>query len=157
MICAIVGVIAVACGRASPADIDSALGITPSATLSEQQVADSTAAAIAEAETRTAAQAALSSPGAAGGPVDFASAGNPLAGRTAFNGRCIGCHKVGGAGLGPELAGPDNPAVALTDQQIIDLVRTGEGHASPPGPLTEVDINEQQMIDILAFIREQSK
>ena len=63
----------------------------------------------------------------------------------------------GGAGPAPELAGPSNPAAGLTDQQIVDLVRTGEGHADPPGAFSEVDLREQQLIDILAFIREQSQ
>ena len=157
VMCALVGVIAVACGRASKEDIDSALGITPTATLSEQQVADSTAAAASREETRAAAQAALSSPGANGGPVDLASAGNPTLGRTQFLQRCQTCHRPGGAGPAPELKGPDNPTVALSDQQIVDLIRTGVGHATPPGPLTEIDISQKQMIDILAFIRDQSK
>jgi mono/diheme cytochrome c family protein len=157
VMCAIVGVVAVACGRASKEEIDSALGITPTATLSQQQVAENTAAAVSQEETRAAAQASLSSPGADGGPVDLAAAGNATAGRINFLQRCQTCHRPGGAGPAPELAGPDNPSVALSDQEIVDLVRTGEGHASPPGPLTEVDISEQQMLDILAFIREQSK
>src|SRR5829696_2800462 len=38
-----IAVIAVACGRASQADIDSALGITPTATLSADQIATGTA------------------------------------------------------------------------------------------------------------------
>ena len=153
----VVGIVAVACGKATEQDINNALNITVTPTLSEQEIADSTAAAQAELDTRTAAQAALSSPGAAGGPVDLASAGNPTMGRTAFLQRCQGCHRPGGAGPAPELSGPDNPAVALGDQEIVDLLRTGEGHASPPGPLSEVDVNERQMTDILAFIRSQSE
>jgi mono/diheme cytochrome c family protein len=154
---AIVGIVAVACGRASDDEINSALGITPSATLSQGEISENTAAAVAEEQTRTAAQAALSSPGADGAPVDLASAGNATNGRINFLQRCQTCHRPGGAGPAPELAGPENPAVALSDQEIIDLVRTGEGHAAPPGPLTEVDISEQQMLDILAFIRQQSE
>jgi mono/diheme cytochrome c family protein len=157
VMCGIVAVVAVACGRASQDDINNALQITVTATLSDQQIADNTAVAVADQATRDAAQAALSSPGANGGPVDLASAGNPLMGRTAFLQRCQGCHKPAGGGIGPALAGPDNPAVALTDQQLVDLLRTGEGHASPPGPLSEVDVNEAQMVDIIAFIRQQSK
>jgi len=155
--CAVIGIVAVACGRASQDDINNALHITVTATMSEQQIADSTAQAVSEQTTREAAQAALSSPGADGGPVDLASAGDANAGRIAFLQRCQGCHKPAGGGLGPTLAGPDNPAVAFSDQQLVDLLRTGEGHASPPGPLSEVDVNEKQMVDILAFIRQQSK
>lgn len=154
---ALVAVIAVACGRASPDDIDNALGITSTATLSEADVAQLTAEAVSAQETREAAAAAIGSPGSGDGPVDLAAAGNPLMGRTAFQQRCVGCHRVGGAGPAPELSGPDNPAVAYSDQELVDLLRTGEGHASPPGPLSEVDVNEQQMLNILAYIREQSK
>jgi mono/diheme cytochrome c family protein len=155
--CGIVALVLVACGRATQDEINSALNITPTATLSAEQVAQNTAVAISEEETRTAAQAALSSPGADGGPVDLASAGNPTMGRTAFQMRCLGCHVAAGTGAGPALAGPDNPTTAMTDQELVDLLRTGEGHADPPGPLSEVDVNEKQMVDILAFIRQQSE
>jgi mono/diheme cytochrome c family protein len=155
----LVSVIAVACGRASPDDIDNALGITSTATLSEADVAQLTAQAEADQQTREAAQAALASPGAGGGggDIDLASAGNPVQGRTAFLQRCQSCHRPGGAGPAPELAGPGNPATNYSDQELVDLLRTGEGHATPPGPLNEVAVNEAQMINILAFIREQSE
>jgi mono/diheme cytochrome c family protein len=155
--CAVIGVVAVACGRATQDDINNALQITVTATMSEQEIAQGTEQALADIETREAAAAALSSPGADGAPVDLASAGNPTMGRTAFLMRCQGCHTPAGTGAGPALSGPDNPAVALSDQALVDLLRTGEGHSTPPGPLSEVDVNEQQMIDILAFIRQQSK
>ena len=125
--CGLVALVMVACGRATQEDIDNALNITPTTTLSAEQVAQNTAAAVSEEETRTAAQAALASPGADGAPVDLASAGNPTMGRTAFLMRCQGCHNPAGAGAAPALAGPDNPATALSDQELVDLLRTGEG------------------------------
>lgn len=155
--CATIGIVAVACGRASQDDINNALNITVTATMSEQEIAQSTEQAESELATQQAAQSSLSSPGADGAAVDLASAGNATMGRTAFLMRCQGCHVPAGTGAGPALSGPDNPAVALSDQELVDLLRTGEGHANPPGPLSEVDVNEQQMIDILAFIRQQSK
>jgi len=155
--CGVIAVVVVACGRASEEDINNALNITPTPTLSTQQIADQTAAAQSEASTREAAQAALSSPGAEGSAVvDLASAGNPTLGRTAFLMRCQGCHTPGGQPA-PALSGPGNPATKYTDEQLVQLLRTGEGHATPPGPLSVVDVNEKQMIDILAFIRQQSK
>ena len=157
VMCAAVGVVMVACGRATQDDINNALQITVTATMSEQEIAQGTEQALSEVATREAAGSALSSPGANGGPVDLASAGNATMGRTAFLMRCQGCHSPAGAGAAPALTGPDNPAVALSDQELVDLLRTGEGHSTPPGPLSEVDVNEQQMIDILAFIRQQSK
>lgn len=157
MMCGLIAVIAVACGRASQDEVYQALGITPTPTLSEQQIADNTAVAVAEAETEVAVETALAaSPVDGGGGANLAAAGDPVAGRIAFQQRCIGCHRVGGAGPGPELAGPGNPATALTDQEIIDLVRTGEGHGETV-PFDEVAIREDQLIDVLAFIREQSE
>jgi mono/diheme cytochrome c family protein len=70
--------------------------------------------------------------------------------------RCQGCHTPGGQPA-PALSGPNNPATKYTDEQLVELLRTGQGHATPPGPLSIVDVNEKQMIDILAFIRQQSK
>jgi mono/diheme cytochrome c family protein len=157
VMCGLIAVVAVACGRASDEDIYQALGVTPTPTLSEQQIADQTAVAVAEDETRVAAQTAIAaSPVEGGEGADLASAGNPVLGRTAFLQRCQSCHRPGGAGPAPELAGPSNPAVELTDQEIVDLVRTGEGHGDTL-PFDEVAIREQQLIDVLAFIREQSK
>lgn len=155
----LVAIIAVACGRASPEDIDEALGITSTATLSEADVAQLTQEAINEQETREAAQASLQSgsPVAGGSPVDLASAGDPVAGRTAFLQRCQSCHRPGGAGPAPELVGPNNPATQYSDAELVEMLRTGEGHADPPGPLDEVAVNEQQMLNILAYIRQQSE
>lgn len=156
MMCAVIAVIAVACGRASQDDIYEALNITPTPTLSDQQIADNTAVAIAEAETEVAVRTALAASPVDGQGANLAAAGDPVAGRTAFTQRCMGCHRAGGAGIGPELAGPSNPAVELTDQEIIDLVRTGEGHGETV-PFTDVAIREEQLIDVLAYIREQSQ
>ncbi len=157
VMCGLISLFLVACGRASQDDIYGALGITPTPTLSDQQMADNTAVAISEEETRVAAQAALASPGAEGGVANLAAAGNPVMGQTSFGQRCIGCHRVGNTVGAPELAGPENPAVALSDQEIVDLIRTGDGHATPPGPFSEVALRQAQLIDILAFIRQQSE
>jgi mono/diheme cytochrome c family protein len=88
------------------------------------------------------------------GSVDIASTGNPVLGRTTFAQRCMGCHKAGGQG--PDLTGPTSPINAMTDQEIIDFLRTGEGH-TPPGPLTTVDISDSNMPNLLAYLREQAK
>ena len=147
----------VGCGRASPADIDAALGITPTATASTEQITQGTEQAVASDQTRTSAQAQLAASPVAGQTVELAAAGNPTIGRTQFQLRCMQCHVAGGTGRAPALAGPDNPTVALTDQEIFDLVRTGEGHAVPPGPYTTTTITDRQLIDILSYIREQSR
>lgn len=150
-------VVLVACGRASPADIDAALGITPSPTFSAEQITQGTEQALAADATRTAAQAALQASPVEGQTVELAAAGNAASGGTTFRLRCLGCHGVVDTARGPSLTGPANPSVALADQQLFDLVRTGEGHAVPPGPFSTSDITDRQLIDILAYIREQSK
>lgn len=149
-----VAFVAVACGRASQSDIDSALGITPTATLSAEMMATGTAQAAVAEQTRTAAFAAAE---AGGSPVAIALSGDVVQGRTQYQLRCLNCHRPNNAVNAPVLSGPDNPATQLSDQALIDLVRTGEGHATPPGPLSEVTISERQLINIIAFIRDQSK
>jgi mono/diheme cytochrome c family protein len=153
--CATVTLVVVACGRASQDDIDHALQITQVPTLSAEQVQQSTQQADIDIKTREAAQALLASPGASGGAVDIAAAGDPALGRTAFNQRCMGCHRAGG--LGPVLSGANGPIAGMTDQQVVDLIRTGNGHATPPGPLSTTDISETQMTNLIAYLRQQAK
>jgi mono/diheme cytochrome c family protein len=150
-----VAIVAVACGRASKEEIDAALGITPTATFSAEQVISSTAEAASVAATRQAAIAALASP--QGADVDLASAGDVTQGRLQYQLRCQQCHQPSGNGPAAALSGPGNPATTFTDAQLRDLVRTGEGHAKPPGPLNTTAISDRQLINIIAFIRDQSK
>ncbi|HQY31046.1 MAG TPA: cytochrome c [Thermomicrobiales bacterium] len=153
--CVAITLIVVACGRASQDDIDNALGITQVPTLSAEEQAQATELAISKEGTREAYATQLAaSPGAGGGSVDIASAGNPALGASTFMMRCMGCHKAGG--MAPDLAGPSSPLIAMTDQQILDLLRTGTGH-TPPGPLTTVDISDSQMPNLLAYLRDKAK
>ena len=154
--CAMVSILLVACGRASEDDINNALNITAIPTLSADEIAQSTQQAINDEETRVAASTEIAGSPGADGSVDIAAAGNPVLGQGVFNGRCLGCHKAGGGGMGPDLSGPTSPVVAMTDQQIVDLIRSGEGH-TPPGPLTTIDISDSQMPNLLAYLRQQAK
>jgi mono/diheme cytochrome c family protein len=131
-----IAVVAVACGRASQADIDSALGITPTATLSAEQIASATAGA---------------------GTAQAAGTGDVAQGRVQYQLRCLNCHRPNNTLNAPVLSGPDNPSTQYTDEELKTLVRTGEGHSTPPGPLSEVTISESQLNNIIAFIRDQSK
>ena len=149
-----VAFIAVACGRASQDDINAALGITPSATLSAEMMATGTAQVQIAEQTRTAAVAAAE---AGGSPVALALTGDVVQGRTQYQLRCLNCHRPNNAVNAPILSGPGNPATQFSDEELVALVRTGEGHATPPGPLNEVTISERQLINIIAFIRDQSK
>jgi mono/diheme cytochrome c family protein len=151
VMCVVLSVVVVACGRASQEEIDEALGSTP--TMTDQELALETQQALGEQQTREAVAQQMATPGNAGS-VDIASTGNPVLGRTTFAQRCMGCHKAGGQG--PDLTGPTSPINAMTDQEIIDFLRTGEGH-TPPGPLTTVDISDSNMPNLLAYLREQAK
>lgn len=146
--------LAVACGRASEDEINAALGITPTATLSAEQQATSTAVAIENA-TRAAEggvdQAALDT-------TDLAALGNLMLGRTYFAVQCQRCHTPGGVGSAPALAGPDNPATSLTDRQIFNVIRDGTGHGADvggPGPSGNQVLTDRQIYDLIAFIRSQ--
>ena len=151
VMCVVLSVVVVACGRASQEEIDEALGSTP--TMTDQELALETQQALGEQQTREAVAQQMATTGNAGS-VDIASTGNPVLGRTTFAQRCMGCHKAGGQG--PDLTGPTSPINAMTDQEIIDFLRTGEGH-TPPGPLTTVDISDSNMPNLLAYLREQAK
>jgi mono/diheme cytochrome c family protein len=152
-----IAVFAVACGRATQDEINSALGITPTATLSVEQVATGTALAISTDQTRTAAVAAMTANPGSGSPVSLVDVADIVQGKTQFQLRCLNCHKVSGSGSASALAGVDNPATTYSDQELIDLIRSGEGHAAPPGPLTSVTISDRQLINIIGYIRDQSK
>jgi mono/diheme cytochrome c family protein len=151
---ACVALAAAACGRASQSDIDAALHITPTATLSADAIVTSTAVAAIKDATRQAAIAALTSPGAGNDAnVSLAAAGDVVAGQSAFMNRCQACHRPAGNGRGPALTGAKAKPITLTDEQIRDLIRTGKGHANPPGAYTTVDIPDSNVINIIAYIR----
>lgn len=76
---------AAACGRATEEQINQALGITPTATMSAEQVASATAAVTATAEAR---ELAMASPAGA-------ALGDVTAGKRQFETWCSGCHSPG--------------------------------------------------------------
>jgi mono/diheme cytochrome c family protein len=148
-----VALAAAACGRASQSDIDAALHITPTATLSAGAIMTGTAEAAIKEATRQAAIAALASPGGENGNVSLAAAGDVTAGQSQFMNRCQACHRPAGNGRGPALTGAKAAHITLTDEQLRDLIRTGKGHANPPGAYTEIDISDRNVINIIAYIR----
>lgn len=136
-----IAIVAVACGRASESDINSALGITPSPTQSAAEIGTSTAAAAAA---QTAAAAAAASPGAV-------ALGDITQGETQFNIFCAQCHKPDGSGRGPALAGAESPAKGMTDEQLTDLIRNGTNH-DPPGAYKTTEISDKQITNINTYI-----
>ena len=139
-----IAVVAVACGRASESDINSALGITPSATFSAEQIADQTAEAESVAATRTAIASTAGTPGAV-------AQGDIVQGQQQFSIWCQQCHRPDGTGRGPALAGPDSPAAGMTDEQLTDLIRNGTNH-DPPGGYETHELSDRQIVNINAYI-----
>ncbi len=139
-------IVVVACGRASEEDINNALGIVPTATLSGEQIAQATEAA----------QAAASAV-AAGGTAEVASnlpVGDVRVGQQQFQFQCMQCHQPSGAGAGGAITLADSPATDLTDQEIFDLVRTGEGHSDQLA-VSEMRLSDTNLASIIAYIRDQ--
>jgi mono/diheme cytochrome c family protein len=148
--------LAVSCGRATEDDINSALGITPTATMSAEQQATATVQAAANA-TQAAAVASGASPAdAALADTNLAALGNVMLGRTGFAVQCQRCHSPGGTGPAPALAGPESPAVALNDVQLYNLIADGENHgADVGGPGALATLTDKQIYDLIAFVRSQ--
>lgn len=134
-----IALVAAGCGRATQQQIDQALGITPTATLSAEQIAAETAAASA---TSAARELAMSSPGAV-------ALGDVAQGERQFGTWCIGCHSAGGAG--PDILSPGSAGASVTAEQLQALVRDGEGH-TPPGPYKATEITDKQIKDLAAYI-----
>lgn len=143
-----VAVFAIACGRASQKEIEQALGITPTATFSPDDLATSTARAAAAASAR----AAAGSPGAGASPGAVALAGNVAAGKNSFQFNCAQCHRPNSPTGAPLLNGPESPSIALSDAQIFDLIRNGTNH-KPPGAIPDFTLNNQRIADIIAYLR----
>lgn len=131
---------AAACGRATEEQINQALGITPTATMSAEQIAESTAAASA---TAAAKELALASPGAA-------AAGDVTAGKRQFDTWCIGCHGPGG--IGPDILSPGSPGSTVDPATLQLMIRDGENH-TPPGVYKPTEISDKQIIDIAAYLQ----
>ena len=135
-----VALVAAACGRATEDQINQALGITPTPTLSAEQIASATEAASA---TTAARLLAASSPGAA-------VQGDVAQGGRQFNTWCAGCHGPGGAG--PDILSPGSAGASVTADSLLALVREGSDHADPPGPYRTTEISDDQIADIAAYL-----
>lgn len=140
-----VALVAAACGRATEDQINQALGITPTATLSAEQIASATEAASATAASRL---LAASSPGAA-------TQGDVAQGSRQFNTWCSGCHGPGG--VGPDILSPGSPGSSVTGDSLLPLVREGTGHADPPGPYRTTEISDDQIADIAAYLKSETE
>lgn len=136
-----IALIVAACGRATEEQINQALGITPTATHSAEQIASATAAASA---TSAAHLLAASSPGAV-------ALGDVVQGERQFQTWCAGCHSAGGNG--PDILSPGSPGASVTTDMLLPLVREAVGHSTPPGPYKTTEISDKQITDVAAYIR----
>ena len=139
-----VAVTVAACGRATPAQIESALGITSSPTQSVADIAAATSSAAAVASARAAA-ASSSSPGAAG------ASGDVALGARQFNTWCIGCHRAGGTPRGPDILSPGTAGTGLAGPDLVTLIRAGSTTHMPTYSTTE--LSDKQIIDLAAYVR----
>ena len=138
---------AAACGRATEDQINQALGITPTATRSAEQIASATEAASATAAARL---LAASSPGTA-------AQGDISQGSRQFQTWCSGCHGPGG--VGPDIRSPGSPGATVTTETLLALVREGVGHPEPPDPpgvYRVTEINDKQVADLAAYLNDQA-
>jgi mono/diheme cytochrome c family protein len=133
--------VGVACGRATEDQINQALGITPTATLTAEEIAASTAAVTATHEAKLLAASTPSAP-------SVASVGDVAAGKRQYDVWCIACHSPGGAG--PDLLSAGSVGSTVTLESMTTLIREGENH--PPGAYTPTDISDKQLVDITAYI-----
>jgi len=143
-----VALVAAACGRASPEEIDQALGITPTATASAEEITAATSAAAAQA---AAAAAAASSPGASPGAA-VAAEGDVRRGSSVFQRTCSACHRPGGQG-GDILASGGSGADVTADN-LLPVIRQGTNH--PRGPYAATQISDVAVNDLAAFIRSEA-
>ncbi len=134
-----VALIAAACGRATDEQINQALGITPTATLTAEQI---TAAAAAASATSAARQLAQSSPSAA-------VHGDVTAGKRQFDTWCTGCHGPGGSG--PDILATGSAGATADPDFLLALVREGAGH-TPPGAYKVTEISDKQVLDLSAYL-----
>ena len=142
-----VALLGAACGRATEEEINQALGITPTATMSAAQIASATEAASATAAARA---LALASPGAG-------ALGDVIQGARQFQTWCLGCHGPGG--IGPDIRAAGSPGASVTSESLLQLVREGVGHPEPPDPpgvYTSTEISDKQVADIAAYLNEQA-
>lgn len=133
--------VGVACGRATEDQINQALGITPTATLTSEQITELTAAVTA---THEASLLAASTPAGA----SVASVGDVAAGKRQYDVWCIGCHGPGGSG--PDVLSAGSPGSTVTLESMTTLIREGADH--PPGAYDETDISDTQLADITAYL-----
>jgi len=135
--------IATACGRATPDQINQALGITPTPTQE----------ALLASASGTATNSGTAQSGS-GGASPVVALGDVTKGKRQFNTWCAGCH--GPAGPGPDIRSPGSAGASVTAESLTPLIRSGKGHPTPPGPFKPTEISNSQIADIAAYLRSEA-
>ncbi|MEZ4625892.1 MAG: hypothetical protein R2843_14115 [Thermomicrobiales bacterium] len=134
-------------------DINAALGITPTATMSADDIATATQESIENATRVAESGGGIDS--AANDTTDLAALGNPLIGRTGFLSNCTGCHVANGSGSALPVPGENGIAAPLTDMQIYNDSRRRESRRgcrrAGRAPISPTS----RSYDTIAFIRSQ--
>lgn len=143
----LVAITAVACGRASEDEINSALGITPTVTPNAEQIAAATSTTAAQQTAVAGAAAGTPESGDAAAALLLAN-GNVSLGQTPFFQNCLTCHGAGGSGGQLNAANDADLAAA----SFVALIREGDGHPVPPGPFAVNRISDQQLRDLYAWL-----
>jgi mono/diheme cytochrome c family protein len=138
-----VALVGAACGRATEDQINQALGITPTATMSAEAIASATEAASATAAVRELAQ----------GSPSAGVLGDVTRGESLFKNWCSVCH--GPAGNAPDILAAGSAGASVTAESLLPLVREGEGH-TPPGPYESFMITDGQVADIAAYVSQEA-
>lgn len=151
-----VAMFAVACGRATDDEINQALGITPTATASVDQLATSSAVAVVTRDARTAAAVTgLANLGGSPAAVEsVAVIGDVSRGRSQFTLRCALCHNPGGKG--GNLLAVGGPGASASYDDWLPMIRDGTGHPKPPGPFPPSVLTDRQLQDLVAFVEAQA-
>ncbi len=134
-----------ACGRATEEQIDQALGITPTPTLSAADLAAATEAAVATEEAKA---AALASPGAGGAMF----LGDAAKGKTTFTMWCANCHTPGGPG--GDILAAGGPGATIEPASFTAFIREGTNHK--PGKYEAFKISDGALTDLGTYIQTES-
>ncbi len=78
------------------------------------------------------------------------ASGDMTEGKRQFNTWCVGCHGPGSSG--PGVLAPGGPGASVTFETLLPMIRTGEGHAEPPGPYSPNELSDTQIRDVAAYV-----
>jgi mono/diheme cytochrome c family protein len=70
----------------------------------------------------------------------------------AFLTNCTACHR-GPTARGGDLLAPGGIGAGVTFESLLPIVRQGEGHPTPPGPVPVTKLDDADLHDLVAFIR----